>query len=129
MCYNINNIYKVLVFDKEKKKSLTYYYRAKLPEKEALIVEKVSKASPFSLEISSAITYGDILQTLVTIIGIAIAMRQNRNIQKRKITHQEINEEIKIKLREKNIKQSDELVAEIRKLSRRKIKIEEIREQ
>ena len=35
LCYNINNIYKVLVFDREKKKALTYYYRAKLPEKDA----------------------------------------------------------------------------------------------
>ena len=92
------------------------------------MVDKVSKASPFSLEISSAISYGDILQTLVTIIGIAIAMRQNRNNQDRKVTHQEVNEEIKIQLRQKNIKQTDELVAEIRKLSNRKIRIEEIRE-
>ena len=128
LCYNVNNIYKLLVFDKEKKKSLQYYYRAKLPEKDALMVDKVSKASPFSLEISSAISYGDILQTLVTIIGIAIVMRQNRNNQDRKVTHQEVNEEIKIQLRQKNIKQTDELVAEIRKLSNRKIRIEEIRE-
>ena len=67
-------------------------------------MEKVSKASPFSLEISFAITYGDILQTLVTIIGIAIAMRQNRNNQERKLTNEGINEEIKVKLRENHIR-------------------------
>ncbi len=129
LCYNINNIYKVLVFDKEKKKSLTYYYRAKLPEKDALIVEKVSKASPFSLEISSAISYGDIIQSLIAIIGIAIALRQNSNNRETRVTNEEINEEIQVRLREKHIRESDELVAEIRKLSKRKIKIEEIREQ
>jgi len=126
LCYNINNIYKILIFDKEKKKTLKYYYRAKLPQKDALIVDKISKASPFSLEISSAITCGDIIQTLVTIIGIAIAIRQNRNNRERKVTNKEINEEVRIRLRERNIQQKDELVAEIRKLSKRKIRIEEI---
>ena len=98
LCYNINNIYKILIFDKEKKKTLKYYYRAKLPQKDALIVDKIFKASPFSLEISSAITYGDIIQTLVTIIGVAIAIRQNRNNRERKVTNEEINEEVRISL-------------------------------
>ncbi|MBU1005682.1 MAG: hypothetical protein KJ561_07660 [Nanoarchaeota archaeon] len=128
LCYNINNIYKILVFDKDKKKSLKYYYRAKLPQKDALIVNKISKQSPFSLEISSAITYADIIQTLIGIIGIAIAIRQNRTNRERKITNQEINEEIRIQFRERNIEANDELVAEVRKLSKRKIRIEEIRE-
>jgi hypothetical protein len=128
LCYNINNIYKILVFDKEKKKSLKYYYRAKLPQKDALIVEKISKQSPFSLEISSAITYVDIIQTLIGIIGIAIALRQNNNNRQRRITNQEINEEVRIQLRERNIEPTSELIAEVRKLSKRKIRIEEIRE-
>jgi len=107
LCYNINNIYKVLIFDKEKKKSLKYYYRAKLPQKDVLIVDKISKASPFSLEISSAITYVDIIQTLIGVISIAIAIRTNRNNLERKITNEEINEEVRIRLRERNIGQTN----------------------
>lgn len=129
LCYNINNIYKILVFDKEEKKKLQYYYRAKLSEKDALIVNKISKESPFYLEISSTINYGDILQALITIIGIAIATRQNRNNAGRKVSNERINEEIKDRLREARIKQTEELVAEVRKLSKRKIRIEAIREE
>ena len=129
LCYNITNIYKILVFNKEKKKTIRYYYKAKLPEKDALFVDKISKFSPFSLEISSTITYGDILQTLVTILGIAIAMRYSRTNLDRRLLKGEIKEEIKIKLREKNIEPTEELVVEVEKLSRRKIRIEEIREE
>jgi hypothetical protein len=128
LCYNINNIYKILVLNKENKKSLKYYYRTKLLQKDALNVERISKQSPFSLEISSAISYTDIIQTLIGIIGIAIAVRQCRNNNRRKITNKEISEEVSIRLREKNIESTPELVAEVRKLSKRKIRIEEVRE-
>ena len=128
LCYNINNIYKILVINKEKKKSLKYYYRAKLPQKDALIVEKISKQSPFSLEISSVISYTDIIQTLIEIIGIAIVVRQSRNNKERKMTNKVISEEVRILLREKSIEPTSELVAEVRKLSKRKIRIEEVRE-
>lgn len=127
LCYNINNIYKILVFDKEKKKGLQYYYKAKLPEKDALLVDKISKTSPFSLEISSNLSA--IIQIFIGIIQIAIALRPNRNNLNRRLTSREITEEIKVKLAQKDIKQSNELIAEIRKLSTRKIRIEEIREE
>ena len=122
LCYNINNIYKILILDKEKKKKSRYYLK-KLPDKDSLFVDKISKQSPFFIEISSAISWMDIIQTLIGVIGIAGMLKQNRPNNRKEIREKTIKE-----LRRKRIKISDELISETIRLSKRRIRIEEILE-
>ncbi len=122
LCYNINNIYKILILDKEKKKKSRYYLK-KLPDKDSLFVDKISKQSPFFIEISSAISWMDIIQTLIGVIGIAGMLKQNRPNNRKEIREKTIKE-----LRRKRMKISDELISETIRLSKRRIRIEEILE-
>ncbi len=129
LLYNIDNIYKILIFEKEEKKKL-FYYKVKLPLKDALLINRISKESPFGIEISPSITYGDILQTLVSIISIAAAIRlNNQNQTKDKKDKENLRNFIRRELERKRIKISEELVSEIAKLSKRRIKIEIVREE
>jgi hypothetical protein len=47
--YNIDNIHKLLVFEREGKEK-AFYYRVKLPLKDALLIRRISKQSPFVLK-------------------------------------------------------------------------------
>jgi len=118
LCYNINNVYKLIIFDREKKENIKYYYRNKLSDKDSLFVEKVSKQSPFFLEIASEVV--GIIGVIVGIINISISLRR------RPIDRREVKEVVRHELREFNIRISEELVNEVIRLSKRRIKIEEV---
>ncbi len=124
--YNINNIYKLLIFDKKKEeKRKKYYYLQKLSDDESLFVEEISKKSPFYLQLSVSDVIG-VIGIFIGVLNIAMVLRNL--VDERGYNRREIKEIVVEEFGRENIRFSEELVRETIKLSKRRIKIERIEE-